>query len=118
MGKRLNKIFKTIEECPPRYVGDKPNNFKDITNEQYNFLKVLYLVGFKNNRAEWLCQCTNCGNYVIVNSHNLRSGHTKSCGCLHKELVGKQFSKDISNKRFGSLIAIEPTKERKHGSVV
>lgn len=103
MGKRLDKIFKTIEECPPRYVGDKPNNFKDITNKQYNFLKVLYLVGFKNNRAEWLCQCTNCGNYVIVNSHNLRSGHTKSCGCL----ISEKLRKDKVGKQYGLLKVIK-----------
>lgn len=27
------------------------------------------------------CQC-QCGNIIEVTSHNLKSGHTKSCGCL------------------------------------
>lgn len=51
-------------------------------------------------------------------SKSLRSGNTKSCGCLHKETVSKQFSKDITNQHFGKLTAIKPTNERKHGSIV
>lgn len=31
--------------------------------------------------AKWLCRC-DCGNEAIVESGSLRSGHTKSCGCL------------------------------------
>lgn len=36
-----------------------------------------------NGRVEkmWLCLC-ECGNKKIVQRNNLRSGHTKSCGCL------------------------------------
>ena len=32
--------------------------------------------------------------------------------------MSKQFSKDISNQIFGNLTALEPTAERKHGSIV
>jgi hypothetical protein len=38
----------------------------------------------KNRRygtAAWLCQCS-CGNRVVVSGRELRSGDTKSCGCL------------------------------------
>lgn len=40
---------------------------------------------FKNKRgqAHWLCKC-KCGNEKIIAGHHLRSGHTKSCGCLNK----------------------------------
>lgn len=31
--------------------------------------------------ALWLCQC-ECGNTTIVQGGNLRSGNTKSCGCI------------------------------------
>ena len=64
-----------------------------------------------------MCKC-DCGNELIVATPSLRSGNTKSCGCLHKEKVAKQFSKDISNQRFGNLTALKPTEMRKHGSVV
>jgi len=41
----------------------------------------------KNNihRASmWLCRC-DCGNEIITRGRALRSGQTKSCGCLHRE---------------------------------
>ena len=31
---------------------------------------------------KWRCLCS-CGTTTIVDAGNLRSGHTKSCGCLH-----------------------------------
>jgi len=34
----------------------------------------------------WNCVCT-CGKKVVVQTGNLRSGHTRSCGCLHKESI-------------------------------
>ena len=35
-------------------------------------------------RPMWLCEC-ECGNQCVVLGDNLRSGKTKSCGCLRKE---------------------------------
>ena len=34
-----------------------------------------------NNGAFWLCKCS-CGNYTVVKGSNLRTGNTKSCGCV------------------------------------
>lgn len=36
----------------------------------------------------WKCQC-DCGNEIIVRPDSLTSGHTKSCGCLQKEIVSQ-----------------------------
>ena len=38
--------------------------------------------------VQWRCRC-RCGNEVIVTAGNLKSGATKSCGCLRKEAVSK-----------------------------
>lgn len=38
----------------------------------------------KQGQAVWLCNC-DCGNVCEVQSGNLRSGNTKSCGCLNSE---------------------------------
>ncbi len=42
----------------------------------------------KSGRLRWLCRC-NCKKEIIVLGFNLKNGHTKSCGCLHKEIMTK-----------------------------
>ncbi len=37
-------------------------------------------------RGGWLCLCV-CGTETTVRAFRLKSGHTKSCGCLQKEAV-------------------------------
>ena len=45
--------------------------------------------------GKWICEC-ECGNIIIVDTRNLNSGHTKSCGCLQKENAS-QNTYDMSN---------------------
>lgn len=54
----------------------------------------LLVVSFSDkNRggSRFLCKC-DCGNERIVYEHNLRSGCTKSCGCLAKEQTIKRLT--------------------------
>lgn len=39
--------------------------------------------------SKWLCRC-ECGNEIKVTAYRLKSGNTKSCGCLKKEVNGQQ----------------------------
>lgn len=89
----------------------------DLKGQRFGKLVVLEKAENQHGRTAWLCQC-DCGNKKIIITPSLRSGNTKSCGCLHKETASKNFRKDIANQRFGNLIAIKPTSERKHGSIV
>lgn len=41
-----------------------------------------------HGQAQWKCVC-DCGNFVVVPGYKLRSGHTKSCGCLKRENTSK-----------------------------
>jgi hypothetical protein len=63
-GDRKNKIFNSLDECTEEYYGDFSPNFINIKGDTYNHLQVLYCVGFKNHRAEWLCHCNNCGAQI------------------------------------------------------
>jgi hypothetical protein len=36
-------------------------------------------------RTRWNCIC-ECGNTLIVYGTNLRNGHTRSCGCAHRDV--------------------------------
>lgn len=57
--------------------------FQDLTGNKYNRLTVLER-DFLKKRTYWKCLC-DCGNIVSVEASKLKSGHTKSCGCLNDE---------------------------------
>ena len=58
---------------------------KDMTGMTFGRLKVIERAdNDKNGNAFWKCKC-ECGAIVIVNGNSMRRGHTKSCGCLHKD---------------------------------
>lgn len=58
----------------------KPSNLIK-PGERFGMLTILNQEQSKNGKTQWKCQC-DCGNIVIKDSNGLRSGNTKSCGCL------------------------------------
>lgn len=57
----------------------------DLTGKVFGRLKVLGISHKTPGRKYmWDCVC-KCGNPVKVMGCKLKSGHTSSCGCLHKE---------------------------------
>lgn len=58
--------------------------FQDLRYKVFGRLTVLYRNGSKNKRALWKCQCS-CGKELDVSANNLKTGKTKSCGCLRVE---------------------------------
>jgi len=68
-------------------------NKLNLISQKYNKLTVLSRAKNINKRTAWLCQC-ECGKHKIVKTDNLRSGSTKSCGCLN-DLKRKQRSKKM-----------------------
>lgn len=61
---------------------------KDYTGQKFGRLTVLQRTGSINGRSFFLCQC-ECGKYINCRSDGLISGRTSSCGCYHKEVVGR-----------------------------
>ena len=58
----------------------------DLTGQRFGKLTVIKRVeNIPRHHARWLCKC-DCVNMHIVESHGLRSGDIKSCGCLLVEL--------------------------------
>lgn len=62
----------------------------DITGYTFGRLQVMSLDETRTNhrQARWVC-CCDCGTILTVKGTSLRSGHSKSCGCLQKEAVSK-----------------------------
>lgn len=57
----------------------------DLTGKTFCRLTVIESRGVdKRGEMTWLCRC-ECGNEKVVKSSKLRSGNTKSCGCLQRE---------------------------------
>lgn len=62
-------------------------NKTKMINKKFGRLAVIEEAGIdKSRHALWKCEC-DCGKIRIIEGNKLRSGHTKSCGCLKKELV-------------------------------
>lgn len=59
---------------------------EQIEGQQFGRIKVLSFHHKDGNKYFYLCKCS-CGNEKVIEIRNLKSGHTKSCGCLHKEIV-------------------------------
>ena len=55
----------------------------DLTGQVFGRLTVQGPSMWRDNNREilWLCRCS-CGKRCFVRVSNLRSGSTKSCGCL------------------------------------
>lgn len=58
--------------------------FQDLTGQKYNRLTVIELAPKQGRRTMWKCRC-DCGNIIVARAENLKSGNTKSCGCLAKD---------------------------------
>ena len=66
----------------------------DLTGQRFGRLTAIIPTEKRRGRCViWLCRC-DCGNLTEVSLDDLRREHTKSCGCLHRE---------ISQKRSGNL---------------
>ena len=87
-------------------------------------ITVIKRVENKNNKPQWLCKCF-CGNEFITRSDALKSGHTKSCGCLQRKKASENIIKynkstalNLTNQKFGKLIALYPTEKRSGTSII
>lgn len=60
---------------------------KDLSGQKFGKLKVIKRVENKGKQVCYLCIC-DCGNYKIIMASHLKSGHTKSCGCITKNRGG------------------------------
>lgn len=83
---------------------------KDELGNRYGQLTVLSRA--ENNArgdAQWVCSC-DCGKTIVVLGKSLRSGNTKSCGCLQKNIARAQGLKNTAQfkigQRFGDLTVL------------
>ena len=57
----------------------------DLLGKRFGFLIALQEHDERKcGRIQWICKC-DCGNITVVPASALKSGNTRSCGCLHKK---------------------------------
>lgn len=64
--------------------------FVDLTGKKFGRLSVIKREG-NSLPVKWICKC-ECGKVTVVDASHLKDGHTKSCGCLMREIVSKTHS--------------------------
>ena len=90
----------------------KKRLFKDLTGQKFGRLTAIKPIenhtnsNGKSMMTKWLCRC-DCGNECNVQSGNLLSGHTLSCGCYNKEQASKRSLINLVGQRFGRLTVLE-----------
>lgn len=69
--------------------GCRWHEIEDLSGRRFGRL-VAIEVDSRNwqGKTMWRCRC-DCGNETVVKSDSLKSGHTRSCGCLYTENIGK-----------------------------
>lgn len=71
-----------------------PKRAIDMTGMHFGRLTVLERAGSAKSGNQsnpvWLCRC-DCGEVLLIRGLSLRSGNTKSCGCLRNERRWPQY---------------------------
>ena len=96
------------------------NTLIDMLGQKFGRLTVIErATNTKEGRAQWKCRC-DCGNELIVTGKHLRSGNTKSCGCLQKDRTSEASLIDLTGKHFGKLLVLSriPGRTKSNGKVM
>lgn len=64
----------------------------DLTGKKFGRLTPQYYI----KGGKWHCIC-DCGKELDVDTRNLNSGHSKSCGCLNKDINSKKNTINMLN---------------------
>lgn len=93
---------------------EKEKRLNHLVGQRFGKLMVIESTNKRiNGSIVWKCKC-DCGNYKEIPTHALTSGHTQSCGCLIREVHGK----DLTNQKFGKLTALYPCDYKKKSTIL
>lgn len=119
LGVTQTAIAKTVglsRATISRFLNEQNKNLQKIDpmlGQRFGRLIVLSLDKSTHSKPGkyYLCEC-DCGTKKIILGSSLRSGHTKSCGCLQRESVaniGHKNIKNLTGQRFGKLVVLNLT---------
>jgi len=99
---------------------------RDLAGHRYGRLWVIRDSGERtaSRDKKWLCSCScGSGRLSAVVGQKLRSGHTRSCGCLQVESNAAKKGKTVDRsslvgRKFGRLTVVEDSGKRAVGNVI
>jgi hypothetical protein len=62
--------------------------FIDLTGLKFGRWTILKQINTNKKKSRWKCECS-CGIIKNIDGYSLRTGDSKSCGCLHKDIMTK-----------------------------
>ena len=77
--------------------------YEDLSGRRFGRLTVLHRAEEKTKRIFGVCQC-DCGNPALVDGYCLRTGATRSCGCLRQEYLHRKSLKKLSAQIFKEVL--------------
>jgi hypothetical protein len=83
-GNEVVKDMKLIKRGNIKSCGCIDREKRDITGQKFNKLTAIKPTPRRYKHMDWLFEC-ECGGNIITQATKVRTGATKSCGCLHKE---------------------------------
>ena len=89
----LKRGQKSCGKCPRDYAPE------DISNKKFGLLTAIKYIERSKAGPLWECRC-ECGGYITVSAHDLKTGNVKSCGCLNSygEKLIAQILSDLNIK--------------------
>lgn len=80
----------------------------NLAGNRYGRVVAIEIVGVRPTR--WRCSC-DCGATFVTTTTNLRTGGTRSCGCVRREKARRSDNKvrglvDLTGQRFGRLVVV------------
>lgn len=96
--------------CLNKEIISMPKDLSYMVGKRFGRLTIIkrvenHITPSGQKKVMWLCQC-DCGNKTTVSSQDLKSGHTKSCGCLPTKQKGDGLI-DLVGQRFGTLVVLK-----------
>lgn len=82
------KIRKNIvRSCGCLRYANRAKFYEDLTGRRFGRLTVIRRLKpeeVKTEQYNWWCKC-DCGNEIAASANKLKTGHTRSCGCLKND---------------------------------
>lgn len=81
------------------------NELIDMIGQRFGWTKVVSRAPNQGASVAWNCQCA-CGTMHVASGSNLRTGHSKSCGCK-KHSIQKMNYRPYLPKVFESSVILD-----------